>query len=174
MRTTSTSCGASGCSFDPVDRRDPFVAARAASRAVALGAHDEARGWLRPFWDESTSSAPTERSEIAEALAGAVAGIGAEWLPRLEAASRAFPRDGAIALAVGPRLAERAAVGQGATLLEQAANDTSLSAAQRRKAWVALARLAQQEGDGPSRRRASSPRPGWPEASLVNCKAQRL
>src|SRR5512141_3067012 len=28
--------------FDPVDRRDPYVASCAASRAVALGAHEEA------------------------------------------------------------------------------------------------------------------------------------
>ena len=38
-------------SFDVADRRDPFVAARAAARATALGAPEEARAWLRPLWD---------------------------------------------------------------------------------------------------------------------------
>ena len=37
--------------LDGLDRRDAFVAARAASRAAGFGASDEARGWLRPFWD---------------------------------------------------------------------------------------------------------------------------
>ena len=36
---------------DAADRRDAQVAARAALRAVQLDAADEARLWLRPFWD---------------------------------------------------------------------------------------------------------------------------
>jgi HemY protein len=133
--------------FDPADRRDPYVAACAAARAVVLGAHDEARGWLRPFWEQLGDLAVDERAEIAEALAGAVSGIGPEWLPRLEAASQTYPRDGAIALAVGLGLAERQLWGKARQLLEQAADDPALTASHRRKAWVALARLAQQEGD---------------------------
>ena len=38
-------------SFDGADRRDPFIAARAATRASALGAHEDARTWLRPLWE---------------------------------------------------------------------------------------------------------------------------
>ena len=37
-RTTSTSCAGSGLSFDPADRRDPFVAARAAAQRRARSA----------------------------------------------------------------------------------------------------------------------------------------
>jgi HemY protein len=133
--------------FDPVDRRDPFVAACAASRAVALGAPEEARAWLRPFWDGLDELGADGRDTVAEALADAVAGIGPEWLPRLESASLAYPRDASIALAVGMGLAERQLWGKARRLLEQAASDESLSARRRRKAWVALARLAQQEGD---------------------------
>ncbi len=93
--------------FDAADRRDPFVAACAASRAVALGSPEEARAWLRPFWEEIGEFGDDERAVMAEAFAGAVSGLGPDWLPRLEAAALAYPRDGAVALAVGIALVER-------------------------------------------------------------------
>jgi HemY protein len=133
--------------FDAVDRRDPFVAARAASRAAELGAVDEARGWLRPFWERLTELSADERATVAQALAGAMQGVGPEWLPRLEAAAQAYPREGAVALALGCALTERQLWGKARLALEQAAADAGLPAAARRKAWLALARLAQQEGD---------------------------
>ncbi len=133
--------------FEPVDRRDPFVAARAATRACELDAVDDARGWLRPFWDRLTELGVDERAVIAQALVSATQGIGAEWLPRLEAAAQAFPREGAIAMAVGCALAERQLWGMARRLLEQASADPGLAAAPRRKAWLALADLARQEGD---------------------------
>ena len=133
--------------FDPVDRRDAFVAARAADRAAALGAFDDARGWLRPFWEEPGELAPDERAAISLGLVNAVSGIGAEWLPRLEAASIAYTREGAVALAVGCALAERQLWGKARRLLEQAAADPLLAIAPRRKAWLALASLAREEGD---------------------------
>ncbi len=134
-------------SFDPADRRDPFIAARAATHAAALGANDDARTWLRPFWDRIAELAPEERVVVAVALAGAASGIGAEWLPRLESAGQTLPRDGAVALATGRALAERGLWGKARTLLEQGAADGALSAPVRRTAWIALAELAAQEGD---------------------------
>jgi HemY protein len=133
--------------FDPVDRRDAFVAARAADRAASFSAFDEARGWLRPFWEQLTELGADERAAVSLALVSAITGIGAEWLPRLEAASTAFSREGAVALAVGAALAERQLWGKARRLLEQAASDSSLVAAGRRKAWLTLAALAQQEGN---------------------------
>ncbi len=133
--------------FDAVDRRDPFVAARAATRASELDAVDDARGWLRPFWERLTELNVDERAAIGQALAGATAGIGAEWLPRLESAAQAFAREGAIVLAVGCALAERQLWGMARRLLEQAAADVNLSPDMRRKAWLALADLAGHEGD---------------------------
>ncbi|HEX2541093.1 MAG TPA: heme biosynthesis HemY N-terminal domain-containing protein [Caldimonas sp.] len=134
-------------SFDAADRRDPFVAARAAHRAVSLGAPEDARAWLRPLWDRITELGAEERHCVAEALAGAVAGMGAEWLPRLESASNAMPRDGAVSLATGQALAERGLWGKARALLEHAAADTGLGLSARRKAWIALAELARQDGD---------------------------
>jgi HemY protein len=162
-------------SFDPADRRDPFIAARAASRASALGAHDDARAWLRPLWEGVAELAPEERSVVAEAFAGGVSGIGPEWLPRLEAASQALPRDGAIALAAGSALAERGLWGKARALLEQAADDAALPATTRRKAWIALAELASREGDAARAARcyesAARQADGTP---LLQSQAQRL
>ena len=128
--------------LDPADRRDPFIAARAATQASALGAQEDARNWLRPLWDRLAELGVEERAAVAEALAGAVRGIGAEWLPRLEAASQALPRDGAVALAAGSALAERGLWGKARALLEQAGADAGLPRRARRKAWIALAELA--------------------------------
>ena len=133
--------------LDAADRRDAFIASRAALKASALGASEDARAWLRPFWDRIAEAGHEERTCLAEALAGAVAGIGAEWLPRLESASQALPRDGAIALAAGRALAERGLWGKARVLLEQAGDDAALAAAARRSAWIALAELAAREGD---------------------------
>jgi len=133
--------------FDPVDRRDAFVAARAADRAAAFGAHDDARAWLRPFWEDPGEIGEDERATVALALVHALPGIGPEWLPRLEAAASAYPREGAVNLAVGCALAERQLWGMARRLLEQAATDTGLALAGRRKAWLTLATLAHEEGD---------------------------
>ena len=133
--------------FDPIDRRDAFVAARAAERAAALGAFDEARGWLRPFWERITELSPDERAAVSLGLVQAVSGIGPEWLPRLEATSQAYPREGAIALAVGCALAERQLWGKARRLLEDATADTTLASGVQRKAWLVLATLARQEAD---------------------------
>ncbi len=134
-------------SFDSADRRDPFIVARAAAQASALGAPEDARAWLRPLWERLSDLGAEDRAAVAEALAGAVAGIGAEWLPRLESAVQALPGDGAVALATGSALAARGLWGKARALLEQAGADVSLPAAARRKAWIALAELAMQEGD---------------------------
>ena len=88
-----------------------------------------------------------ERAAVSLALVNALPGIGPEWLPRLEAAASAFAREGAVALAVGCALAERQLWGKARRLLEQAGSDVALAPAGRRKAWLSLATLAQQDGD---------------------------
>ena len=133
--------------LDPADRRDAFIAARAAVRASGFGADDEARAWLRPLWDQIDQLGSEERTALAEALAVAVGGIGLDWLPRLESASQALPGDGAVALAAGCALAERGLWGKARALLERAGEDGSLRSNARRKAWIALAELATREDD---------------------------
>lgn len=133
--------------FDPLDRRDAFVAVRAADRAASLGMFDEARAWLRPFWDAFGDLGLEGRAAVSLGLIHAIPGIGGDWLARLEAASAAHAREGSVALAVGCALAELQLWGKARGLLEQASADNTLGHASRRKAWLALASLARQEGD---------------------------
>ena len=140
--------------LDGLDRRDAFVAARAASLAAGFGASDEARGWLRPFWDRLNELSPEERSAISLALVEALSGLGVDWLPRLESAARAYAREGAMAFAVGMALAERQLWGKAARLLEESAADTSLPAPARRQAWLRLAHIAAEQDDGARAARA--------------------
>lgn len=133
--------------FEAADRRDPVVAASAAIRASALGAPEEGRAWLRPFWDRLGELSADDRACVAQGLIASLAGIGPDWLQRLEAAAQAFPREPAIAHAVGSALAERGLWGKARALLESAAEDTRLPLNERRHVRLSLARLAEEEGD---------------------------
>jgi HemY protein len=133
--------------FEGADRRDPHVAARAALRAVALGAAADAREWLQPFWDRLTELARDEREQVALALMDARSGIGNDWLPRLEAALNAFGHEPAVVAAVGAAFAERQLWGKARRLLEQAGASPSLPTRARRGAWRLLAQLARNESD---------------------------
>ncbi len=133
--------------FDAADRRDPWVASRAAQRAAALGAHDEGRSWLRPFWDRMGELQADERTELAGALIEVIDGLGPDWLPRLEAALTAFSHEPAVVAAVGAAFAERQLWGKARRLLEDAARSPQLEGRMRRRAWRQLADLARQDGD---------------------------
>jgi len=133
--------------FDNADQRDPFVAARAARRAAALGAAADGRAWLRPLWDRLDAMEADGRAELAMALVDTISGLGTDWLLRVESAQRAYPTEPAVQAAVGAALAERQLWGKARPPLEQAANDLSLAPRARRQAWRTLARLANEEGD---------------------------
>ncbi|MFZ5519722.1 MAG: heme biosynthesis HemY N-terminal domain-containing protein [Pseudomonadota bacterium] len=131
--------------LDAADRRDPLVCARAVTRISRLGAPEDGRAWLLPFWDRLRQLNAEERAALALALVQALPGLPADWLPRLEDALRAFPREPVFGYAVGLALVERQLWGKARRLLEAATQDASLAADCRRQAWVALARLAEQE-----------------------------
>jgi HemY protein len=133
--------------IDTSGHRDAFVVARAARRAAALGAAEEGRQWLRPLWERLDALEPEGRAELALALVDTVAGVGADWLPRVEAAQRAHPADAAVLAAVGAVFIECRLWGKARRPLEQAAEDPLLAARARRQAWRALSRLAAEEGD---------------------------
>jgi HemY protein len=133
--------------MDAADRRDTWVAARAARRAAALGGADEARGWLRPFWDRIGELGDDEREELALALMQALPGLPGDWLPRLEGALAAHPNQAVLQAAVGAAFAERQLWGKARRLLEDAVRAPQLRAIARRQAWRTLARLAREEGD---------------------------
>lgn len=133
--------------LDGADRRDPLVAARAAKKLSSFGASGEARAWLRPFWERSAELNEDDRAAIAEGLVVSLEGLGPDWVPRLEAASKAHPREAAVVYAVGCALVERELWGKARALLEQAAASNSLAVDARRHAWLLLARLAEQQAD---------------------------
>ena len=133
--------------LENADRRDAFVAARAAHCAATLGSPDDGRGWLRPFWDNLSQLAADERAALSDALVPVLSGLGPEWLQRLESAVQAFPRDKHLAYALGHALAERQLWGKARLMLEQVADDHSMPAAARRRSWLRLAQLAENDGD---------------------------
>lgn len=133
--------------LEPADRRDATVVARAAQRAVALGAPEDARQWLAPCWDDLARLPADERELVALALAGAVAGIGPEWLQRVESASSAWPQDAAVNAAAALVYAERRLWGKARRPLEQAVRAGALEPRTRRRACVALAALLREAGD---------------------------
>ena len=125
------------------------VAARAAVRAAQLGAPDDARAWLRPFWDRLSELTREDREDVALAFIAASPGVGGDWLPRLESALVAYGQEPAVVAAVGSAYAQRQLWGQARRLLEQAAAAPTLPARARRAAWRHLASLARQEADEP-------------------------
>ena len=133
--------------LENLDRRDAFVAARAAQRAAKLGAADEGRAWLRPFWEHLAELGRDEREQVALALIDASEGLGNDWLPRLENALLGFAHESAVAAAVGSAFAERKLWGKARKLLEQTAAAAALPVALRRRAWRQLAELARAESD---------------------------
>lgn len=133
--------------FDAADHRDPFVAARAARRAAQLAVPEEGRAWLRPLWDRLETLGADGRAEVALALVDGAAGLGTDWLPRIEAAQRAYPTEPAVQAAVGAVLVEQQLWGKARRPLEIAAQDRLLVSRARRQAWRALSRLATEEGD---------------------------
>jgi HemY protein len=138
--------------FDSADRRDPHVAARAALRIGAQGAPEDGRAWLRPFWDRLPELAADEREQVALALMELAAGIGVDWLPRLETSLGPSGAEPAVAAAVGFVFAERRLWGKARVLLEQAAGTPALPTRARRRAWRQLAQLARREADEPRAR----------------------
>ena len=133
--------------FDAADRRDPHITCRAAQRAAQLDAADDGRLWLRPFWDRLAELPRDDRDRVALALIDTRAGIGADWLPRLESAAQSFGHESAVVAAVGMVFAERQLWGKARRLLEQAAAAPSLPSRTRRLAWRQLAQQARQESD---------------------------
>lgn len=139
--------------LDQADRRDALVAARAAQCAGQLGAPDDGRGWLRPFFDDLAELQQDDRIALAHALVPVLAGCGPDWLQRLEAAQSRFPRERAWAYALGHALAERQLWGKARLMLETVVDDVTMPNTARRRSWLALAGLAEQEGDDARRAR---------------------
>lgn len=133
--------------LEAAERRDAFVVAWAAERFAQWGETAEARLCLRPLWDEAAQRSEDERRAIALALLRSLPGLGADWLPRLQAAQQACPRDAHLQLVMAHALAELQLWGKSLQLMRDVAEDSRLAANWRRRSWLRLAQLHAQSGD---------------------------
>ena len=133
------------------ERLMPELAVHAAARMVALrGDAATSRLWLAPVWEQMV----TPRSSLGDALRIRLVSVmesgfetlDAAWLARIEAAQVNSPQDANLQYLAGMAFMSRQLWGKARQLLTQSVlslQDSGL----RRKAWRALATLAEQRGD---------------------------
>lgn len=138
-------------SLDAAERSMPEVAVHAAARLLALGGDAAAaRQWASPAWDEmvrSESALPEDlQVRLVLTLERSMDALDAAWLGRLEDGMQARPRDAKLQYVAGMACLKRQLWGKAQQLLAQSVlglQDASLQ----RRAWRALARLAEERGD---------------------------
>lgn len=133
--------------LEPSERVMPEVAIHAAQRLSALrGDAATAREWLLPAWDAQAELSDGLRVKLVGALEEGLDSLDAPWLARIEAAQKANPRDATLQYLAGMACMKRQLWGKAQQLLMQAGlglQDTELY----RRAWLALARLAEDRND---------------------------
>ncbi len=137
--------------LDDSERAIPELVVQAASRLTALhGDVELARGWLLQVWDQAmqprSDMSDALRIKLITVLEAGLDSVDAAWLARIEAAQMGRPRDANLQYLAGMACMSRQLWGKSRQLLSQAAlglQDTGLH----RKAWRALAVLAEQRED---------------------------
>ena len=137
--------------LDENERAMPELVVHAASRLMALqGDAALARTWLFSVWPQfmqsNSSISDSLRIKLVTALELGLDSVDAAWLARIEAAQMARPHDATLQYLAGMACMSRQLWGKARQLLSQSAlslQDPSLH----RKAWRALAALAEQRED---------------------------
>ncbi len=137
--------------LDDSERAMPELAIHAASRLMSLhGDAALARFWLAPAWDRMleprSELGDNLRIKLITVLEAGMDTLEADWLARIEAAQVSRPRDPTLQYLAGMACLSRQLWGKARQLLSQAApalQDKLLH----RKAWRALALLAEQRED---------------------------
>ena len=137
--------------LDENERAMPELVVHAASRLMALqGDAALARTWLLSVWPQfmqsNSSISDSLRIKLVTALELGLDSVDAAWLARIEAAQMARPHDATLQYLAGMACMSRQLWGKARQLLSQSAlslQDPSLH----RKAWRALAVLAEQRED---------------------------
>lgn len=142
--------------LDETERRLPEVALQAGERMLALqGDFTLVQQWLLPVWEQlvrpASALAPELRLRLVLLLERGFSQTpgqpDAGWLARIEAAQMGNPREPLLQYLAGIACVHLGLWGKAQQLLRQAL--TQLSDPQlRRRAWSALARLAEQREDG--------------------------
>ena len=125
----------------------PSLPPRAAQCAAELGAFDDSRGWLKPFFDDLISLPRDAPGTLSLALIPALVGSGLTGFSAWRPPRSALPRDGHLACALGQALFERQLWGKSRQTLESVVDDAEVA------------------------RRCPPPRPGWPWPRSLSKKA---
>jgi HemY protein len=157
--------------LSPLYRAMPDLAAEAALRFLSLGGlGTTARHWLQPLWaplqsQKSSSWTPDQLARMVQALEASWVDAHKKdampWLARVEAAQLAQPQDPCWQYLAGMLCMRHQLWGKAQGLLSQAVKglqDSDL----KRKAWCALAELAEQRQDLPAATAA------WKQAATVS------
>jgi HemY protein len=156
--------------LSPAQCAMPDLAAEAALRFLSLGgAGAVARHWLQPLWGplqspKSNPWTPDQLARMVQALeaswADAQASDARPWLARVEAAQHAQPQDPRWQYLAGMLCMRHQLWGKAQGLLSQSVKGLQAPAL-KRKAWCALAELAEQRQDLPAATAA------WKQAANV-------
>lgn len=155
--------------LDPTERLIPEVAIHGAQRMVALhGDLALARGWLLPVWslmiEQTRNLGDGLHVKLTRALEDSLDSVDGEWLARIETAQRANPRDVHLQYLAGMACMKRQLWGKAQQLLTQAGLHLQEATMHdmHRRAWSALAELAEARGDSEQAAQA------WKRATQVN------
>jgi HemY protein len=137
--------------LEPAEREMPEIAIHAAQRMAQLrGDLSVARAWLLPVWERMVQQ-PHGLSEsmgvkLVRALEVGLDSVDADWLSRIESAQRNNPRSANLQYLAGMVCMKRQLWGKAQQLLAQAGQGLQ-DADLHRRAWIALAELAEARGD---------------------------
>ena len=137
--------------LDDTERAMPELVVHAAARMMALhGDVALARTWLLLVWDRAmqprSDISDSLRIKLISVLESGFESLDAAWLARIEAAQLGRPRDANLQYLAGMACLSRQLWGKARQLLSQSALGLQ-DAALHRKAWRALAVLAEQRDD---------------------------
>lgn len=152
--------------LDPEERAMPEIAIPAARQLVRLGGdRSQARAWLLPVWEFATSRLDglndSQMQTLVLALQDCLDGLDSQWLARIEAASRANPREPRLQYLAGMACVQRQLWGKAHQQLSQSAPQLAAGPL-RVHAWQQLARMAEHRGDGEAAAAA------WKQAALAH------
>ena len=137
--------------LDANERAMPELAVHAAARLMTLnGSAELARTWLLLVWDEAMKAQSSVTDSLRIKLIGALEmgldTLDAAWLARIEAAQIARPRDANVQYLAGRAALSRKLWGKARQWLSLSVLGLQ-DAGLHRKAWLALAALAEQRQD---------------------------
>ena len=137
--------------LDDSERAMPELVVHAAARLMVLnGDASLARSWLLLVWEQAMQSTSTLGDSLRIKLIGALApgldSLDAAWLARIETAQAARPRDANVQYLAGMAALSRQLWGKARQWLSLAVLGLQ-DAGLHRKAWLALAVLAEQRDD---------------------------